>query len=375
MSKSGRLFYTACFSGCDNLMLKVALNGYGTIGMRVADAILKQDDMELAGVTKTHPDFKFFEAVDRGIDVYAVSSEKPFEDRGASVKGNLRELLSKANAVIDCSPKHSGAENMEIYRLFPELRAIFQGGEKHNLTNFSFNSHCNYNEATGRKYARVVSCNTTALCRVISQIDKAYKIKKARVAVVRRSIDPGAGSKKGPINAWEPSMEYPSHHAKDVSTVLPGIKVSSLAGIAPMTIMHGHMLFAEFHNAPETSDDVLRVLAENQRIKIVSSEDGFLSTAQLKDNAESNGRNGNIYEVCVWKESVGLDEDGELGMHIAIDQQADVVPENIDAIRAMFGMMSAEKSIEKTNAALGIGAKRRVLDREDAVFSRIVSFK
>ncbi len=348
-------------------MLRVALNGYGTIGMRVAEAILKQDDMELAGVTKTRPDFRFFEAVDKGIDVYAVSSEKPFEDRGASVKGNLMELLSKADAVIDCSPKHSGAENMEIYRQFPGLRAIFQGGEKHSLTNFSFNSQCNYDEASGRKYARIVSCNTTALCRVISQIDRFYKIKKARVAVVRRSIDPGAGSKKGPLNAWEPAMEYPSHHAKDVSTVLPGIKISSLAGIAPMTIMHGHMLFAEFHNAPETTDDVLRILSENQRIKIVSSEDGFLSTAHLKDNAESNGRNGNIYEVCVWKEGAGLDEDGELGMHIAIDQQADVVPENIDALRAMFGMMSAEKSIAKTNASLGIGAKRQVLEMSETL--------
>ncbi len=351
-------------------MLKVALNGYGTIGMRVAEAILKQDDMELAGVTKTHPDFRFFDAVDKGIDVYSVSSEKPFEDRGASVKGNLRELLSKADAVIDCSPKHSGTENIEIYRQFPELRVIFQGGEKHSLTNFSFNSHCNYEEAIGRKYTRVVSCNTTALCRVISQIDRVYKIKKVRVAVVRRSIDPGAGSKKGPLNAWEPAMEYPSHHAKDVLTVLPRIKISSLAGIAPMTIMHGHMLFAEFHNAPETTGDLLRLLSENQRIKIVSSDDGFLSTAQLKDHAESNGRNGNLYEVCVWKEGLGLDEDGELGMHIAIDQQADVVPENIDALRAMFGMMSAEKSIEKTNAALGIGTKRRVLEREGTVLSR-----
>ncbi len=349
--------------------LKVAVNGYGTIGRRVADAILKQDDIELAGVTKTHPDFKFFEAVDRGLDVYAVSSEKPFEDRGVSVKGNLIELLSKADAVIDCSPKHIGAENMEIYRRFPDLRVIFQGGEKHSLTNFSFNSNCNYNEAMGRKHVRVVSCNTTALCRVISQIDNAYKIKKARVAVVRRSIDPGEGSKKGPLNAWEPAMEYPSHHARDVSTVLPSIKISSLAGIAPMTIMHGHMLFAEFHKAPETTADVLRVLSENKRIKIVSSEDGFLSTAQLKDYAESNGRNGNMYEVCVWKEGIGLDEDGELGMHIAIDQQADVVPENIDAIRAMFGMMSAEESIAKTNASLGIGSKRRVLEREDAILS------
>ena len=37
--------------------VKVAINGYGTIGKRVADAIDAQDDMEVVGVTKTGPSF------------------------------------------------------------------------------------------------------------------------------------------------------------------------------------------------------------------------------------------------------------------------------------------------------------------------------
>lgn len=344
--------------------LKVAINGYGTIGRRVADAVLKQDDMELLGVTKTQPDFRLFEAMEKGINVYAVFDKKTFSDKGYNVKGNLIDLLRKADVVVDCSPKHSGEDNMKIYNQFPKLKAIFQGGEKHSLTDFSFNSQCNYEKAEGKKHVRVVSCNTTALCRIISQINKFYRIKKARVAVVRRSVDPGAGSKKGPLDAWEPSLEYPSHHSPDIATVIPDIKISSLAGIAPMTIMHGHMLFFEFHNGPETVQEVAAVLSANRRIKIISSEDGFLSTAQIKDYAESNGRHGNMYEVCVWKEGMGLDEDGELGMHIAIDQQSDVVPENIDAIRAMFGIMGPEESIEKTDASLGIGNKGRILEKE-----------
>ena len=35
------------------MVVKVAINGYGTIGKRVADAIDAQDDMEIVGVTKT----------------------------------------------------------------------------------------------------------------------------------------------------------------------------------------------------------------------------------------------------------------------------------------------------------------------------------
>jgi len=33
-------------------MIKVAINGFGTIGKRVADAIDAQDDMKVIGVTK-----------------------------------------------------------------------------------------------------------------------------------------------------------------------------------------------------------------------------------------------------------------------------------------------------------------------------------
>tara|TARA_Y100000310_G_scaffold247803_1_gene253522 strand:+ start:15139 stop:16152 length:1014 start_codon:yes stop_codon:yes gene_type:complete len=333
--------------------VKVVINGYGVIGRRVADAILKQDDMELIGVTKTKPDFRLLEAKEKRIKIFTVSDKNAFEEKNYQVEGDLKDALKETDVVIDCSPKNKGVENLEVYKQFPNLKVIFQGGESHNLTNFSFNSQCNYDEAKEKKYARVVSCNTTALCRIISQLNKFYKIKKARVAVVRRSADPG-NSKKSIINSWEPKLEYPSHHSPDVTTVIPDIKISSLAGIAPMTAMHGHMLFIEFYNQPNTPEEVIKNLECNPRIKIISSEEGFSTTAQIKDFSVSNGRKGNMYEVCIWKEGIGLDEDSELGMHIAIDQQAIVVPETIDAIRAMFGLMEKDESINKTNANLNI---------------------
>gem|GEM_PF-3986467 len=38
-------------------MIRVGINGYGTIGKRVADAVAAQDDMKIVGVTKTRPNF------------------------------------------------------------------------------------------------------------------------------------------------------------------------------------------------------------------------------------------------------------------------------------------------------------------------------
>jgi len=61
-----------------------------------------------------------------------------------------------------------------------------------------------------------------------------------------------------------------------------------------------------------------------------------------------------MYENCVWEESIGV-KDKELYLFQAIHQEAIVVPENIDAIRAMLNLETdAMKSISKTDKALGI---------------------
>ena len=56
----------------------------------------------------------------------------------------------------------------------------------------------------------------------------------------------------------------------------------------------------------------------------------------------------------MWKESLNI-VDGELYYMQAIHQESDVVPENVDAIRAMLEIESdSTKSIEKTNKNMGI---------------------
>jgi glyceraldehyde-3-phosphate dehydrogenase (NAD(P)) len=53
-------------------------------------------------------------------------------------------------------------------------------------------------------------------------------------------------------------------------------------------------------------------------------------------------------------QSITVDE-GELYFFQAIHQESDVIPENVDAIRAMMELESnGARSIEKTNKAMGI---------------------
>ncbi len=369
------------------------MNGYGTIGRRVAGAILKQPDMELVGVTKATPDYRVDEAQARGIKVFSIDGTKPFQEAGYAVEGCLDDLLQLCDIVVDCAPKGKGKENLAIYSKYPQLKAIFQGGEKHELTGLSFNSDCNYEQAAGKRFARVVSCNTTALCRIISTLNTNFQIRKVRATLVRRSADQSDGE-NSIINTWVPDTGFPSHHSHDVKHLMPDLKITTLAGVAPMTLMHGHMLFIELENPnrqmpigpsrksgnspiaqsaaadlrssdlgsskPADAQGVIETLQRNPRILVCSAQKGLTSTAKLKDlfAVSGNNRNGDIYEICVWKEGIGVDSDGEIGMHIAIDQQADVVPENIDAIRAMCGTADRQQSITLTNQSLGIGIMR-----------------
>src|SRR5437016_10673040 len=89
---------------------KIAVNGYGTIGKRVADAVALQDDMRLVGVAKTKPDFEAKLAVRKGHAVYAANTDAlaKFEKAGVKAAGILDDLVREADLVVDCTPEESG---------------------------------------------------------------------------------------------------------------------------------------------------------------------------------------------------------------------------------------------------------------------------
>ncbi|MCS7097903.1 MAG: type II glyceraldehyde-3-phosphate dehydrogenase [Candidatus Methanomethyliaceae archaeon] len=338
------------------MKLRIGINGYGTIGKRVADAVLKQKDMELIGVTKTKPNFECRIAMENGIDIYASSSDriKLFEEAGIKVKGSLEDLLKQVDVIIDCTPGGVGASYKPIYEKYG-IKAIFQGGEKHDVAGFSFNSYSNYREALGRNFIRVVSCNTTGLCRLLYVMDNAFGIKKARVVLIRRGADPHEDS-KGPINSivTDP-VTIPSHHGPDVNKVLKHINITTIAFAVPETLMHVHVLNLELNNTASESE-IIKALSNYSRIKILSAKDGIASTSAIIEYARDLGRKRyDIHELIVWKESI-KSFGNEVYLSQAVHQEAIVVPENIDAIRAITKTIEdPEISIKTTDESLGIG--------------------
>ncbi|MFQ5761447.1 MAG: type II glyceraldehyde-3-phosphate dehydrogenase [Candidatus Bathyarchaeia archaeon] len=336
------------------MTVKVGVNGYGTIGRRVADAISKQPDMKLMGVVKTKPDYKASLAVKKGYKVYAASEKefKAFEKAGVKAEGILADLIREVDIIVDATPGDVGAQYKPTY-VAAGLPTIFQGGEEAEVAEASFVAQCNYDRAVGLRYIRCVSCNTTGLCRTLNALNESFGIRRARATVIRRATDPD-DIKRGPIDAIVPDpTELPSHHGPDVNTVLPHVPITTVAVKVPTTYMHIHALCVSLKSNAKR-EDVVEVFQRTPRVMLIDGKSGLGSTAHLFDLAREMGRpREDLYEIAVWRESVSIVDD-EVYYLQAVDQEADVVPENIDAIRASLKLMDRDASMRTTDKTLGI---------------------
>ena len=335
------------------MKVKVGINGYGTIGKRVATAVNQQDDMEIIGVTKTRPTYEAQLAIQMGYPLYVPADKvDDFKAAGLDIAGTVDDLIGKADIIVDCTPGKVSGEYKGAYAK-AGVKAIWQGGEDHSLTGISFNAAANYKESWGAQFSRVVSCNTTGLLRTLYPIDKNFKIKNGYVSLIRRSADPN-DSKAGPINAIEPVVKIPTHHGPDVQSVLPWISIQTMAVKVPTTLMHIHTVVLELEKET-TTEEIIKLLKETPRVKLVKAKDGVKSTAQIMDLAREIGRTrGDMFEIVVWEDGIKV-VGNTLYYYQAVNQESDVIPENIDCIRSMCKLEEdPAKSIAKTNKAMDI---------------------
>jgi glyceraldehyde-3-phosphate dehydrogenase (NAD(P)) len=336
-------------------MIQVGVNGYGTIGKRVADAVVAQPDMELVGVAKTRPNFEAEAAARKGYPLYAAVAERAdrFAEADLSLAGAVEDLVATADVIVDCTPSGIGAENRELYERH-DTSAIYQGGEDADVADVSFNARANYDDAAGVDAARVVSCNTTGLSRILAPLDEAYGVEKGRVTLVRRGGDPGQ-TDRGPIDDILPDpVSIPSHHGPDVNTIFPNLDIDTLGMKVPATLMHTHSVNVTLESSPDSAA-VRDLFAHESRLFLIPPSADIDGAGKLKQFAHDAERpRGDLWENCIWAESITV-EDRDLYLFQAIHQESDVVPENVDAIRALTDAADAETSRARTDAAMGVG--------------------
>jgi len=84
-------------------------------------------------------------------------------------------------------------------------------------------------------------------------------------------------------------------------------------------------------------------------------DDSIRSTAELRELARYAGRPfGDIYEVAMWENSVTV-KGATASLAYTVHQEAVVIPENVDAVRASASTASeAADSILLTDRMLGV---------------------
>ena len=335
--------------------IRVGVNGYGVIGKRVAAAVASQPDMSLAGVSDVVADWRAHIVTHNGFRLFGATDQhaKAMRDARLDVAGTLEDLLGLVDVIVDCTPKRIAAKNVDTYRR-RGVKFILQGGEKHAATGHSFVAEANYASAIGREATRVVSCNTTSVVRTLTALKRGGLLRRARGTLLRRATDPWESHETGIMNTLVPEPEIPSHQGPDAQTVDPELDVVTMAVKVPETLAHLHYWSVEM-TRPASKDEVLDVFRTSSRIALIHISEGLVALNTVKELMADRGRpHDNLYEVALWADMLRVQND-ELFYAYMVDNQAIVIPETIDAIRALTGTVrDGAESITMTNAALGI---------------------
>jgi glyceraldehyde-3-phosphate dehydrogenase (NAD(P)) len=340
---------------------RVGVVGYGVIGQRLTDGVIRQEDMELVGICDVAPTLSLRALVERGtpMDVYCALPDKihDLEKIGVRVRGTLEDLIDKVDIILDATSAGSGKKNKELY-MKHKKKAIFQGGEKGDVAEVFFHGYANYEKGLGKNYLKLTSCNTTGIIRAVDALDRAFGIERVVITIIRRVADPG-DTHRGLVDLAliDP---VPSHQATDLMEIMPHVQATGLLVHVPTS--HGHII--SILATPQRKvgvDNVLDVFAAHPRIRVVRIADGFNSNTALFRYARDLGNlRGDMYEIAVFEETVTL-AGKDIFFAINVPQEAVVTPETIDGIRASLELQKTrEEATSLTNKFLGLKPKGRV---------------
>ncbi|MCI4342418.1 MAG: type II glyceraldehyde-3-phosphate dehydrogenase, partial [Thermoplasmata archaeon] len=241
---------------------------------------------------------------------------------------------ARSDVVIDCAPESVGRQNAALYQQ-AGVRAVFQGGEAATVAEVSFNAAGNYSAAKGKRTVRVVSCNTTGLARAAAVLRERYGVEEWEATLVRRAADPPE-TQRGPVDGILPAMRIPSHHGPDVQTIFPDLRISTMAVVVPTTLMHVHVNHVRLVRPPPSAEAVLEAFRQAPRFRVFRPWEQAGGTPQVMEFArDRGGRRPDMMENVLWEDGLGL-TGKDLRFFQGIHQESIVVPENVDAVRAMF---------------------------------------
>jgi glyceraldehyde-3-phosphate dehydrogenase (NAD(P)) len=156
------------------------------------------------------------------------------------------------------------------------------------------------------------------------------------------------------MNTVVPEKTIPSHQGPDAQTVIPDLDVVTIAVVVSHTTSHLHAWSVEL-TRPSSEDEVLAAFKAAPRIAFLRMADGVVALNSTLEMMSDLGRpRGDMWEVGLWADGLTV-VGSELFYNYQVYNQAIVVPETIDAIRALSGVeQDGMASIAKTDCAMGL---------------------
>jgi glyceraldehyde-3-phosphate dehydrogenase (NAD(P)) len=347
-------------------MRKVSVIGYGTIGKRIADAIRLVNDIDLIGIGVRTANASIMRAHLKNIDIYCTddSRRQDFVQTSIPLSGNLHDLLTKSDIVVDCTQSGYGKTRMSLYKKYG-VKVIFQGGEKHDTTNFTYSTFGNFHEFPEQDFIRVGSCNTTGIVRLASAL-KEYGIEFMDTSIVRCTTDPDKAN-KGILNGVKPTFGV-SHHGPDAQQVISDLSIYTQAVAVPMYNGHLQMHSITLTDAPDKYA-LVHKLSDYPRILINDGEYGKDSN-QIANTMDDLGRlRGDRPEIIIWEDSIDL-SNNKIHLISSIDMQSITIPETIDCIKKTINpSLDIEQCVSETDESLRLFGNKnyKFLKKESVV--------
>jgi len=343
---------------------RVFVNGYGSIGSRIAQFIDDDNDIEVTGVGKYSPDAKVADAISRGFKVY-VPKDKTEAFKNFKISGTIENIIEECDLVIDAAPGGVGYVNKKTIYEPKDVRAIFQGGEKITgdkaVAELIFNSRVNYEKAFDRKYVMQGSCNVTGMGRILEPLKEKYgkKIKRFDATLLRRWADI-----EDLQTEVKDSIEWTRkpHHDEDVKSYMGSdtplfIRVFKV----PTRQMHVHLMDVRFSGPAPNASEILNLYENEYGVATLYNAKG---TKDIRDFAESikfSFKDTNM--IHIHADLIEIQDD-VVKLTYSDDQTGIVVPENHLLMQAMLFKRNREDAFKHTEELFHMEEKKRLLEEQ-----------
>jgi len=347
-------------------MKRVFVNGYGSIGSRIASFLKDDPEITVVGVGKYSPDDKVDEAISKGLEVYVPESRLDVFSN-YKISGSIESALDESDFVIDAAPEGQGYKNKKNLYEPKNIPAIYQGGESTTgskaVSDLLFNSRANYDQALGKSHIMQGSCNVTGMGKILEPLREKFGDRLIRfdVTLVRRWADIEQTEKK--LSDTIEMTEKP-HHGDDVKLYFGKDAPLHVRAIkVPTRQMHLHIMDVRFKDTAPKPSEIHDVFTNEFGVATLWTAKG---TKDVRDYAQNMGFNFTDTNMVHIHANMTASIGDTVQMMYSDDQTGIVIPENHMLMQAMLFQKSYKDAFAHTQSIFHMAEKKQKLQEHFA---------